>query len=67
MKTVIRVDGMLVVAPETELEAYALTQWSKRNFGEGYETRFPEIKIIVDLSGWPEDRDFRNKARGVSL
>jgi len=52
VKTTIRADGTLHVTPETELEAYALNQWSKANFGSGFEMRIPEIKIFVDMSSY---------------
>jgi hypothetical protein len=55
VKTTIRADGTLHVTPETELEAYALNQWGKANFGSGFETRIPEIKIIVDMSAYDID------------
>ena len=53
MKGTILADGTLQISPESELEAYALGQWSRANFGDWFNVRAPYVKIIVDLSGYP--------------
>jgi hypothetical protein len=51
MKTTIRADGTLVIAPESEFEAYALNCWGKENItSDWYDVRGPHLKIILDLS-----------------
>lgn len=55
MKTTIRADGTLVVAPESGLEAFALSRWSKENIrSDWYDVRMiPPPNIVVDLSDFP--------------
>jgi hypothetical protein len=51
MKTTIRADGTLVIAPETEFEAYALNCWGKENItSDWFDATRPQLKIIIDLS-----------------
>lgn len=51
MKTTIRADGTLVIAPETEFEAYALNCWGKENITvDWYDVRCERPKITIDLS-----------------
>lgn len=52
MKTDIKADGTLTIAPESELEAYALDQWCRANID--YRRVHPPFpKIIVDFNGFP--------------
>ncbi|MBN3851989.1 hypothetical protein G3N59_01225 [Paraburkholderia sp. Ac-20340] len=46
MKTKIRPDGTLLIAAETELEQYALDQWSKENIRYD-DVRAPHPRISV--------------------
>jgi hypothetical protein len=54
MKTTIRADGFLIVKPESDLEAYALSHWSAANFKrDWYDVRADGgYPVIVDLSGY---------------
>ncbi|PRZ56594.1 hypothetical protein BX589_101244 [Paraburkholderia fungorum] len=54
MKATIRADGMLVVQPESDLDAYALSRWSAENLKiDWYDAgRVRGHPIIVDLSGY---------------
>ncbi|HDR9756500.1 TPA: hypothetical protein ACK3Q6_001621 [Burkholderia cepacia] len=54
MKATILATGALKVSPETGLEAYALAQWSRVNFGDWYDVQKFAANVIVDLSGYPE-------------
>lgn len=55
MKTTILADGTLSVAPESDLEAFALNCWSRENInGNWYDARCQPPKIIIDLSGYPD-------------
>ncbi|WP_454825378.1 hypothetical protein [Paraburkholderia xenovorans] len=52
MKSTILADGTLSIAPETELEAYALDQWCRVNIDYRRATvHMP--KICIDFSGYP--------------
>lgn len=53
MKATILADGTLQISPESDLEAYALGQWSRANFGDWFNACEPHVKIIVDMSGYP--------------
>jgi hypothetical protein len=55
VKAIIRADGTLIVAPESGLEAYALSRWSKENIrSDRYDVRMsPPPNIVVDLSDFP--------------
>ncbi|HGO6081854.1 TPA: hypothetical protein ACK3PA_006351 [Burkholderia cenocepacia] len=53
MKATILAGGALQVSPETELEAYALAQWSRVNFGDWSNVHQFASNVIVDLSGYP--------------
>jgi hypothetical protein len=52
VKTTILADGTLSVAPESELEAFALNCWGKENITSDWfnVTRPAPPKIIIDLS-----------------
>lgn len=51
MKTAILANGTLSIAPESDLEAFALDRWSKENItGDWYDVRCQRPKIILDLS-----------------
>lgn len=54
MKGTILADGTLQISPESELEAYALGQWSRANFGDWFNACEPCVKIIVNLSEYPQ-------------
>jgi hypothetical protein len=55
MKATIRSDGMLMVAPESDLEAYALSRWSSENLsGNWFDVRRGGFPVIVDLSDFPQ-------------
>jgi hypothetical protein len=55
VKATVRADGTLIVAPESGLEAYALSRWSKENIrSDWYDVRMsPPPNIVVDLSDFP--------------
>ncbi|KVS52234.1 hypothetical protein WK39_26610 [Burkholderia cepacia] len=53
MKATILAGGALQVWPESELEAYALAQWSRVNFGGWHNVQQFATNVIVDLSGYP--------------
>ncbi|MGQ7907250.1 hypothetical protein [Burkholderia sp. BC1] len=53
MKATILSDGTLQILPESDLDAYALGQWSRVNFGDGFNACVPCVKIMIDLSGYP--------------
>jgi hypothetical protein len=53
MKTTILADGTLSIAPESDLEAYALGRWSRENITNDWycATRVPPApKLIIDCS-----------------
>lgn len=56
MKTTILADGTLSIAPESELEAFALNCWAEKNITSDWfnVTRPAPPKIIIDLSGYAE-------------
>jgi hypothetical protein len=55
MKTTILADGTLSIAPESDIEAFALNCWSKENItGDWYDVRCHRPKIILDLSAYAE-------------
>ncbi|WP_321810093.1 hypothetical protein [Burkholderia sp. BCC1985] len=53
MKATILADGTLHISPESDLDAYALGQWSRVNLADWFNVAQPSVKIIVDLSGYP--------------
>jgi hypothetical protein len=53
MKATIRADGMLIIRPESDLEAYALSHWSEENLKtDWYRARERGYPVVVDLSGY---------------
>ncbi|KPD17252.1 hypothetical protein ADM96_20285 [Burkholderia sp. ST111] len=57
MRAIINADGTLRVAPESDLEAFALNCWFEKNVPiDWYDvTRVPPApKIIIDLSGFAD-------------
>ena len=54
MKATISQEGFLSVSPETELEAYALGQWSNQNFNDlGQVINLDAGCNLVVVSGMP--------------
>lgn len=53
MKATISVDGTLIVRPESELEAYALAQWSNANMADWADVRITPPKLMTDCSEFP--------------
>jgi hypothetical protein len=47
MKATIDARGMLVITPETGIEAYALSHWSRRNLNG------TQVEAVVDMSNFP--------------
>ncbi|WP_069267402.1 hypothetical protein [Paraburkholderia nodosa] len=59
MKATITAGGMLIVAPENELEAYALGRWSAVNLTDWFTgTNVPErMKFMVNCEAFPGAMD----------
>ncbi|HDR9026931.1 TPA: hypothetical protein QDB14_001101 [Burkholderia vietnamiensis] len=53
MKATILADGTLHISPESDLDAYALGQWSRVNLADWFNVAQRSMKITVDLSGYP--------------
>ncbi|WP_175946651.1 hypothetical protein [Burkholderia pyrrocinia] len=53
MKATILAAGALLITPESELDAYALAQWSKVNVGDWFNAATRPMNVIVDLSAYP--------------
>ncbi|WP_241331184.1 hypothetical protein [Burkholderia cenocepacia] len=53
MKATILSDGTLSVSPESELDAYALGQWSRQNIGDWFNAAARPMAIIIDCSAYP--------------
>lgn len=54
MKATIKANGMLVVVPETELEAYALGRWSAANMPDWFDcSAKPTPKFMLDCDEFP--------------
>jgi hypothetical protein len=51
MKATISADGTLTVRPETELEAFALAQWSNLNMSDWWtDVRVTRPRLMTDCS-----------------
>ncbi|WP_131753577.1 hypothetical protein [Burkholderia vietnamiensis] len=53
MKATILTGGALLVTPESELDAYALAQWSKANLPDWFNAASRHVNVIVDVSAYP--------------
>ncbi|WP_124588254.1 hypothetical protein [Burkholderia cepacia] len=53
MKATIQADGTLVVTAESELDAYALGQWSRANIGDWHNVTARTLAIMIDCSAYP--------------
>ena len=58
MKAAIRADGTLVITPETDLEAFAVSCWIEKNATtDWYNAAPPAVpKVIANLSAFAELR-----------
>ncbi|VWC78756.1 hypothetical protein BLA17378_03767 [Burkholderia aenigmatica] len=54
MKATILAGGTLSVSPESDLEAYALAQWSRQNIGDWFNAASRPMAIMVDCSAYPD-------------
>ncbi|MBU9502845.1 hypothetical protein KTE68_22090 [Burkholderia multivorans] len=65
MKATILADGTLKIEPESELEAYALGQWSVENLPPFRPWEEPQLNVRVDLSGYTTARLFMKLGPGT--
>jgi hypothetical protein len=56
VKAAIRADGVLVVIPETDLEAFAVNCWLEKNVpGDWFNAAHPPaLKVAADLSAFAD-------------
>ena len=56
MKAAIRADGVLVITPETDLEAFAVNCWLEKNGpGDWFNAVHPlTLKVVADLSAFAD-------------
>lgn len=54
MKATISAEGVLIVRPESELEAYALAQWSNANMVDWWcSVHVTRPRLMTDCSEYP--------------
>lgn len=53
MKATITSVGALVITPESELEAYALTRWSDANLADWFTASDRGLNVEIDCSAFP--------------